>query len=142
MSARSWLLRLQGLAFMGGGAFMIVQGRQAAAQLRDALAAEHIPSAAESRTAGRPVIDVETATAQNEVILKHTLEETGGLTFAQLPRDDPKRDYYLRSVTLRTSLGLAIMGFRVSDLVVGMGAFMAATGASVIMLASPRNDHD
>lgn len=140
MSLQSWLLRLQGTAFIGGGAFMIVQGRKAAGQLREALAAEHIPSAAESRTAGRPVIDIETATAQNEVILKHTLEETGGLTFAQLPRDDPRRDYYLRSVTLRTSLGLAIMGFRVSQLVMGMGAFMAASGASLLMLSSSKDE--
>jgi hypothetical protein len=37
-------------------------------------------------------------------------------------------------VTLRTALGLAIMGFKVSDLVVGIGAFMTAVGGAMLFI--------
>ena len=59
------------------------------------------------------------------------------------------RDHYLQAVTLRTALGLGIMGFKISDLVLGMGAFMAAIGGVLVIIApslrpyrAPADGHD
>jgi len=41
------------------------------------------------------------------------------------------------SAFLRTSLGVAVMGFRVSDLVVGVGAFMLVIGAAFVIFIAP-----
>ena len=41
------------------------------------------------------------------------------------------------SAFLRTSLGVAVMGFRVSDLVVGLGAFMIVIGAAFVIFMAP-----
>ena len=41
------------------------------------------------------------------------------------------------SAFLRTSLGVAVMGFRVSDLVVGVGAFMLFIGAAFVVFIAP-----
>ncbi|MPZ48107.1 MAG: hypothetical protein GEU75_02140 [Dehalococcoidia bacterium] len=131
-----WLAPLQlGIGFAAGGVYMISQGLAAKKEVRAALVAEQIISSAESRIPRALVQDAETAAAQAEVIRTHSLRETEGKTFAQIPRGDPMRDYYLHAVTLRTALGLAIMGFKISDLVVGMGAFMTATGAALVMIA-------
>jgi hypothetical protein len=41
------------------------------------------------------------------------------------------------SAFLRTSLGVAVMGFKVSDLVVGLGAFLAVVGLMNVFIMSP-----
>lgn len=41
------------------------------------------------------------------------------------------------SAFLRTSLGVAVMGFKVSDLVVGVGVFMIAIGGTFILILAP-----
>jgi len=132
----AWLVPAQmGVSFIAGGVFMISQGLAARRELKQALEAEQIITSNEASVPGVLVSDAATAQAQAEVIRRHTLRETEGRTFAQLPRGDPLRDQYLRAVTLRTALGMAVMGFRVSELVVGMGAFMAAVGGGMILLA-------
>ncbi len=54
-----------------------------------------------------------------------------------MPRDDPNRPTVLNSVTLRTALNLAVMGFKVSDLVIGMGVFMIVIGGTFILFLAP-----
>jgi hypothetical protein len=53
------------------------------------------------------------------------------------PVDNPLRTTAQNSAFLRTSLGVAVMGFRVSDLVVGMGAFMLAIGGAFVLFIAP-----
>ena len=53
------------------------------------------------------------------------------------PLDNPLRTTAQTSAFLRTSLGVAVMGFKVSDLVVGMGAFMLAIGAAFVFFIAP-----
>jgi hypothetical protein len=131
-----WLIPVQlGVGFIGGGAYMVAQGLAAKKTVREALLAEQILTAEEADPPRTLVQDVRTAEAQAEIIRLHSLRETGGRTYSELPRGDPLRDYYLNGVTLRSALGLAVMGLRVSDLVVGMGAFMAAVGGAMIVIA-------
>jgi hypothetical protein len=50
---------------------------------------------------------------------------------------DPLRTTALTSAELRTSLGVAVMGFKVSDLVLGLGAFLIFMGLMNVFIMSP-----
>jgi hypothetical protein len=133
-----WLLPLaMGIAFIAGGAFMITEGRAAKNEVRSALIDERIVTAEDAAIPSALVTDVSTAQAQADIIKVHALGITGGQTYAELTREDPRRNTYLTSVNLRTSLNLAIMGFKVSDLVMGIGAFMVAMGLSHVAVLAP-----
>ena len=53
------------------------------------------------------------------------------------PVDNALRNTAKDSAFLRTSLGVAVMGFKVSDLVIGMGFFMVAVGGTFILFLAP-----
>ena len=72
-----------------------------------------------------------------DIIEEHTLDITGGLTYAELDRDDPLRETAFTAANLRTSLNLAVMGFEVSNLVIGLGAFMIVIGATFVVFMAP-----
>jgi hypothetical protein len=53
------------------------------------------------------------------------------------PISNPLRDTALTSAQLRTSLGVAVMGFKVADLVTGLGAFLVVVGIVNILFLAP-----
>jgi hypothetical protein len=53
------------------------------------------------------------------------------------PVDNPLRNTAKDSAFLRTSLGVAVMGFKVSDLVTGLGVFMVVMGVTNILFLAP-----
>lgn len=53
------------------------------------------------------------------------------------PLSNPLRNTAQTSAFLRTSLGVAVMGFKVSDLVVGLGAFLVVMGLINVFIMSP-----
>jgi hypothetical protein len=53
------------------------------------------------------------------------------------PVENPVRNTAKDSAFLRTSLGVAVMGFKVSDLVAGLGAFMIVMGLTNILFLAP-----
>jgi hypothetical protein len=53
------------------------------------------------------------------------------------PVANPLRTTALTSAELRTSLGVAVMGFKVSDLVLGLGAFLIFMGLMNVFIISP-----
>jgi len=53
------------------------------------------------------------------------------------PVPNPLRTTAQTSAFLRTSLGVAVMGFKVSDLVVAMGAFLALVGVLSVLIMAP-----
>src|SRR4029078_3363691 len=50
---------------------------------------------------------------------------------------NPLRNTALTSAELRTSLGVAVMGFKVADLVTGLGAFLIVIGLLSIFVTAP-----
>lgn len=128
---------LVGLVFVGAGAFMISEGNAAKQDVKEALLAERIITANDAAIPGVPVVDVATAQAQSDIIFTHLMNQTGGRTYGELERTDPLRNTYVTAVTLRTALNLAIMGFKVSDLVMGIGAFMIVMGATHVLVLAP-----
>jgi hypothetical protein len=119
---------------MASGVYMMYEGRAAHDEVRDTLADERIIT---SEDAEIPLAEVDSAAeakAQADAIRGHILETTGGKTYAELARDDPNRATYLNSVTLRTALMESYLAFKVSDLVVGMGAIVVLLGLSHVAL--------
>lgn len=80
---------------------------------------------------GRVVADPFTAYCQAKVIEKHTLEQTGGLTYAELDRDDPLREVALTSSFLQSSLFTSIVAFGVAAMAVGMGILFILIGLGI-----------
>jgi hypothetical protein len=54
-----------------------------------------------------------------------------------MERDDPNRETYLKGLTLRNSQNMAVKGFRVSELVIGIGALLIGLGLTEMFLMAP-----
>jgi len=125
---------LFGFVLVGAGGVMLLTGRAANNEIKDALAAERIVTAADSDLPNVAVTGPAEAKAQADAIWAHTMKQTGGKTYAELPQGDPLRATYLQSVTLRTALMESYLAFKVADLVMGIGLIVALLGASQVVL--------
>jgi len=126
-----------GLVFIAGGIYMMQQGRDAHDEVEDALIAENIVTPEDASIPNVRVDDADSAKAQADIIETHYLELTEGKTYSELDREDPNRETAFRAASLRTSLNMAVMGFKVADLVVGLGAFMIVMGVMNILFLAP-----
>lgn len=54
-----------------------------------------------------------------------------------MDRDDPNRDAYIKGLTLRNSLNMAVMGFGIADLAIGTGAVIIMMGAGTLAFVAP-----
>jgi hypothetical protein len=138
--ARHWFWAapvIFGLAFIVGGIYMMQQGQDAHDEVEDALIAENIVTPEDASIPNVRVDDADSAKAQADVIEKHYLELTEGKTYSELDREDPNRETAFRAASLRTSLNMAVMGFKVSELVVGLGAFLIVVGIMNILFMAP-----
>ena len=68
------------------------------------------------------------AYCQAQVINKHTLETTGGLTYAELDREDPLRAVAMNSAFLQSSLFTSVVAFGVAGMAVLMGIVFVLLG--------------
>jgi len=204
---------LIGTAFIVGGAYMAVEGRNAHDSVRDSVVQEDITVSEDAPAFGGETVDsAAKADAQSDAILEHTLAATGGYLYADIgrfllpegnyilpkgtymtadggttqdvtlaatdgaghaiivtndetlaaknasdqpirawtsdsklaatdangkPVENSVRNTAKDSAFLRTSLGVAVMGFKVSDLVTGLGAFMIVMGVTLILFLAP-----
>lgn len=69
-----------------------------------------------------------TAYCQADIIQQHTLESTDGLTYAELERDDPRRDVAMNSSFLQASLFTSVLAFGVSAMAIAMGIIFILLG--------------
>lgn len=123
-----------GLVLIGSGLYMVRESRIAHNDVRDSLAAERIITAEDAEIPLALVDSPAKAKAQADIIQQHTLAITEGKTYAELERNDPRRQTYLQAVTLRTALMESYLAFKVADLVMGVGAIVALLGASHVVL--------
>lgn len=72
-----------------------------------------------------------TAYAQADIIEQHALEATGGQTFAELDRDDPRRETAMNASFLQSSLFTSILAFGVAAMAVGMGLLFVLIGLGI-----------
>jgi uncharacterized membrane protein len=84
--------------------------------------------------AGEPVDGPLTAYEEALVINRHALEATGGLTFAELDRDDPLRQTAMTAAFLRASLFTSVVSFGVALMAAGIGLVLLFTGWALLAL--------
>jgi hypothetical protein len=68
------------------------------------------------------------AFCQAQVIEKHTLDSTGGLTYAELDREDPLREIAMNSAFLQSSLFTSVVAFGVAGMAILMGIVFVLIG--------------
>lgn len=76
-----------------------------------------------------------TAYEEALTIQRHALEATGGLTYAQLGRDDPLRDTAMTASFLRASLFTSVVAFGVAAMAVGIGVVLILIGWALLRLS-------
>jgi hypothetical protein len=128
-----------GLAFVGLGILFVVMGFDAKATIRTAMAEENVTTSSDAVEFGVPagvlVRDAKTAEAQASVIKMHSIDRYG--LYTEMERDDPNRATYIKGLTLRNSLNLAVMGFGVADLAIGTGAIILLMGVATLAVGVP-----
>ncbi len=62
------------------------------------------------------------------MIDEHAREATEGLTYAELPRDDPRRETAMQASFLRSSLYTSIVAFGIAAMAAAMGVLFILIG--------------
>jgi len=151
------LLMVLGVVFLAAGAYTTFRGYDAKEQVKDELLAQNITTPEDASIPNARVDDPRTAQSMADIIDKHALESTGGLTYSEMgrfavasgdpagtsdpeealkgadgkPVANPLRNVAFQASALRTSLYTSIMAFNVADLVMGLGLMIAVTGIAV-----------
>jgi hypothetical protein len=92
------------------------------------LAEQNITTPDDACLPGREVAGPFTAYCQAEIIQKHAMESTGGLTYAELDREDPLRNVAMNASFLQASLFTSVLAFGVSAMAFGMGVIFILIG--------------
>ncbi len=126
-------VRILAILVIIGGAILMVAGVFTWFVVQDQLSNEKIIVSDDAdHFAGDEVNGPFTAYAQAQVINKHTLEASGGKTYAQLGQEDPKRDTVMTASFLRASLFTSVVAFGTSVFAAGMGLLMILIGWALL----------
>lgn len=135
----SRFVELAGLVIAVIGALMLIGGIGTWTMVQTELAAEQITVTEDAATnAGKVVNGPFTAYSQAEVIKEHSLKASGGKTYAQLDREDPKRATVMNGSFLRASLFTSVLAFGVSAMAIGLGIVQILGGLALRKLALAR----
>lgn len=135
-SSGNGTVKLMGILTLIAGIVMILGGGLTWFAVTDQLSAENIvvPDDAD-RFAGEPVDGPLTAYAQADIINKHALSATGGLTYAELDRDDPTRQTAMTASFLRASLFTSVVSYGVAAMAIGVGLVFVFIGTALMRLS-------
>ena len=136
-------LRVLPILVIVAGAMLMVAGVVTWFIVRDQLAAENIVVSDDAPfLAGEDVNGPFSAYAEAEAINDHALEASGGLTYAELERDDPTRETVMTASFLRASLFTSVVSFGVAFFAFGVGVILILVGWALLrveqMLRAPR----
>ena len=81
------------------------------------------------------------AYCQANVIDKHTMKITGGLTYSELEQDDPNRATAMDSAFLQASLFTSVVAFGVAFMAFGVGIVLALIGFGLRAPVPTRDAH-
>ena len=114
------------------GALMVVGGIVTWTVVSSTLSDQRITVAEDADClAGDDVNGPFSAYCQAKVIDKHTLDITGGKTYAELDREDPLRDTAMNSAFLQASLFTSVLAFGVSAMAIAMGLLFILIGLGI-----------
>ena len=113
------------------GTLMVIGGVATWILVSTTLADQNIVTPDDACLAGRQVTGPFTAYCQADIIEQHTLESTGGMTYAELEREDPLRETAMQSSFLQASLFTSILAFGVSAMAIAMGILFILIGLGI-----------
>lgn len=113
------------------GVLLIVSALGTALIVRGELADQNITIPEDGCLAGRQVRGPFTAYCQAQVIEKHARESTDGLTYAELEREDPRREVAMNASFLRASLYTSIVAFGVAAMAGAIGVLFILIGLGI-----------
>lgn len=113
------------------GVLLVVGGAVTWYVVSDTLADQNITTPEDACLPGRLVRDPFTAYCQAQIIQEHTLESTGGLTYAELDREDPLRETAMNSSFLQASLFTSVVAFGVAAMAIGLGVIFILVGLGI-----------
>jgi hypothetical protein len=113
------------------GILLVVGGVATWVVVAGTLGDQQITTSDDACLPGRRVADPFTAYCEAKVIEMHTLESTDGLYYAELERDDPRRETALTSSFLQASLFTSVLAFGVAAMAVGMGILFLLIGLGI-----------
>ena len=114
------------------GAILLVGGAGTWYSVSDQLAAENITVTDDaSCQAGQAVNGPLEAYCMADIINQHALEATGGLTYAELDREDPLRATAMNGSFLRASLFTSVVAFGVAAFAMGVGVLSILIGVGI-----------
>jgi len=121
-----------GLASILGGVLLILAAAAVWVAVSTQLRAENITIpddaiAFQGATVAGPI----TAFIQADIIQQHTLEMSGGATYAELDREDPLRATVMNASFLRASLFTSVVSFGVAALAAGIGVLFLLLGVAL-----------
>jgi len=113
------------------GILLILGGAATWILVSSTLSDQQITTSSDACLPDRTVAGPFTAYCQAEIIEKHTLESTDGLYYAELDREDPRRQTALTSSFLQASLFTSILAFGVAAMAAGMGVLFVLIGLGI-----------
>jgi hypothetical protein len=110
------------------GVLLVLGGAATWFMVSSTLADQRITTPSDACLPEREVRGPFTAYCQAQIIQEHTLASTDGMTYAELDREDPRRDLAMNSSFLQASLFTSILAFGVSAMAIGMGVIFVLIG--------------
>jgi uncharacterized membrane protein YidH (DUF202 family) len=128
-------VRILSILVIIAGIVLIVTGVFTWFNVSNQLADQNITVADDAENfAGEPVDGPLTAYEQATVINRHSLEATGGKTYAELDREDPARQTALTASFLQASLFTSVVAFGVALMAAGIGLVLILLGWALLVL--------
>ena len=126
-------VRILGILVIVAGVVMVLSGLVTWLVVQGELREQNITVAEDAANfAGDQVDGPFTAYAEAEIIEEHALDATGGLTYAELGRDDPLRETAMNASFLRSSLFTSVVSFGVAAMAIGLGIVLALIGGALL----------
>ena len=110
------------------GALLIVGSVGTWVMVSNTLSAQNITTPSDACLPDRTVSGPFTAYCQARIIDEHALNSTGGLTYAELDREDPLRNVAMNASFLQASLFTSVLAFGVAAMAAGMGVIFVLIG--------------
>ena len=123
-----------GVVSLALGTVFIVQANTTTTEIRAGLQDEKVtlglPAEDEDGYTNGNVVDTTTELkAAQDILLEHMRDSYG--TYGDTGRDSPERTSYLDGLTLMNSMYIATMGYGVTTVITGIGAFMIIVGIAL-----------
>lgn len=136
MNTTSKPVRLIGTLLIIAGLALVLAGAATWVTVRSQLVAEQITVPDDAMAFQGQIVDGPLeAFVQADIINHHALDSSGGLTYAELDREDPVRATVMNASFLRASLFTSVIAFGIAAFAAGMGVLFALIGVALRKVA-------